>query len=222
MKNIKRTLITVLAMLLVCVLSVSATLAYLYAKTATVRNTFSVGNVEITLDEAKVNKYGELLAKDGSIWDESKDLADRVDTNEYKLISGKDYIKDPTVHVAATSEESYIFIKLEISDVVSAVLVSDGANSINKQLEDNGWFPVEGTTDCYRYKETVDGIAKGKAIDLPIFKKIQVDEEATGDRLVAAKDGTIAITAYAIQQDGLENHADAWKALQEELAKVSS
>jgi predicted ribosomally synthesized peptide with SipW-like signal peptide len=42
MKNIKGTLITVLAMLLVCVLSVSVTLAYLYDKSETVINTFSV------------------------------------------------------------------------------------------------------------------------------------------------------------------------------------
>ena len=133
MKNIKRTLITVLAMLLVCVLSVSATLAYLYAKTATVRNTFSVGNVEITLDEAHVDPYGNFLDESGNVVADIAN-ANRVVANQYKLMDGKTYSKDPTVHVSKYSEESYIFVEVVVDPKVAAALVENGENSISEQM----------------------------------------------------------------------------------------
>lgn len=53
----KALLLTLCAALLVCA-TVLATMAFLTAKDA-VTNTFTVGNVAITLDEAKVDVYGE-------------------------------------------------------------------------------------------------------------------------------------------------------------------
>ena len=190
MKNLKRTLITVVAMILVCVISVAATLAYLYDASEKVVNTFSVGNVEITLDEAAVNKYGELLDKDGNVWVTGKTLADRVTANEYKLISGATYVKDPTVHVSATSEESYIFIKVDVGDAVADVLVDksdkdNGEKSIAAQLSNNGWTLVTGTTNCYQYSTTINGIEDG-AQDLVVFEEIMVKTGASGADLVEA------------------------------------
>ena len=50
-------LLTLCAALLVCA-TVLATMAFL-TDTAEVKNTFTVGNVDITLDEAKVTVYGK-------------------------------------------------------------------------------------------------------------------------------------------------------------------
>ena len=77
MSNIKRTLITVLAMILVCVISVSATLAYLYDKSESVVNTFSVGNVEISLDEADVDNDSN-TADNVTINGQIRDLANEM------------------------------------------------------------------------------------------------------------------------------------------------
>lgn len=204
MKNIKRTLITVLAMLLVCVLSVSVTLAYLYDKSATVINTFSVGNVKITLDEADVDDSDD----DGS-------TTDRDTENNYKLVSGATLDKDPTVHVSKYSEESYVFVEVIVDADVAAVLESTGEKSIAAQMTANGWTKLEG--NIYSYNTTVTGLGKPADVDLPIFTTITVKSTATGEQLAAAADDDITITAYAIQADGLASASAAWEALESSL-----
>ena len=101
----KKVLALVLCAALLVAGSVAATLAYLTSKTEVVTNTFSVGNVTITLDEAKVNEYG--VEAEGE---------DRVKANEYKLIPGHTYVKDPMVHVTEKSEQCYVFVKVVDGD----------------------------------------------------------------------------------------------------------
>ena len=204
MKNIKRTLVTVVAMILVCVLSVSVTLAYLYDKSATVINTFSVGNVKITLDEADVDDSDD----DGS-------TTDRDTENNYKLVSGATFDKDPTVHVSKYSEESYVFVEVIVDADVAAVLESTGEKSIAAQMTANGWTKLEG--NIYSYNTTVTGLGKPADVDLPIFTTITVKSTATGEQLAAAADDDITITAYAIQADGLASASAAWEALESSL-----
>ncbi|MDY4203948.1 SipW-dependent-type signal peptide-containing protein, partial [Porcincola intestinalis] len=76
--------------------SVMGTMAYL-TSTDEVVNTFTVGNVQIKLDEAKTNTDGSLVAN-----------ADRVKANDYKLLPGHTYNKDPMVTVKKGSESSYV------------------------------------------------------------------------------------------------------------------
>ena len=97
MKKSKAILMALCAVLLVAA-SVMGTLAYL-TSTDTVVNTFTVGKVEITLDEADVNADGTPVQG-----------ADRVDANEYHLLPGHTYAKDPIVHVDADSEDCYLFV----------------------------------------------------------------------------------------------------------------
>lgn len=198
MKNIKRTLITVVAMLLVCVVSVAATLAYLYDKSDTVVNTFTVGNVEISLDEKDV---------DNSSPDKDRDVA-----NKYKLTAGATLEKDPTVHVSNYSEESYIFVEVIVDDAVAAVLESSGEKSIASQMTKNGWELLEG--NIYAYNKTVTGLGNAAALNIPVFTTISVKSEAKGEDLAAAAEAKITITAYAIQKDGISTPAAAWAELQ--------
>lgn len=90
----KALLLTLCAVLLVAA-SVLGTMAYL-TSTDEVTNTFTVGQVKIKLDEAKANPDGSLVAN-----------ADRVKANEYKLLPGHTYNKDPMVTVLSGSESSY-------------------------------------------------------------------------------------------------------------------
>lgn len=100
MKKFKALLVVACALLLVAA-SVFGTMAYL-TSTDTVTNTFTVGKVKITLDEAKVDLNGTAVTPD-----------ERVKNNSYKLMPGHSYTKDPTVHVDAASEDSWIFVKVE-------------------------------------------------------------------------------------------------------------
>ena len=167
-------LLTLCAALLVCA-TVLATMAFL-TDTAEVKNTFTVGNVDITLDEAKVTVYGKA------------DGTDRVIENDYKLIPGKTYTKDPTVTVATGSEDCYLFVKVE-NDIANA-LISTSTNdtkTIADQMEDK------------------------KADDkVPVFSTFTVSSNVAD---LSTYDGkTIIVTAYAVQADGFSSAADAWAA----------
>jgi predicted ribosomally synthesized peptide with SipW-like signal peptide len=104
----KALLMSLCAVLLVAA-SVLGTMAYL-TDSKDVKNTFTVGNVAIKLDEAKVDDMGNLVKnQDGT-------LADRVTQNEYKLLPGHTYVKDPTVTVLTPSVESYVRMKVTFNN----------------------------------------------------------------------------------------------------------
>ena len=104
----KALLMSLCAVLLVAA-SVLGTMAYL-TDSKDVKNTFTVGNVSIKLDEAKVDDMGNLVKnQDGT-------LADRVTQNAYKLLPGHEYVKDPTVTVLTPSVESYVRMKVTFNN----------------------------------------------------------------------------------------------------------
>ena len=92
MKSKKKVFLTVLCAAALVVASVLGTMAYLTSKTGPVTNTFTVGNVNITLDETDVTPMGV------------KDTDTKVTENSYKLIPGHTYIKDPTVHITVEAQ----------------------------------------------------------------------------------------------------------------------
>ena len=138
MKNMKRILLTMVAALLLVVMSVAGTLAYLVSTTQTVNNTFTVGNVNIELDEAKVqydaatNKYTELTERTKI-------------GNEYKILPGVVIAKDPTVTVKANSENCYVRAMITVtSNQLADELMSDGESWIN--INNAYWQVVAVTT----------------------------------------------------------------------------
>ena len=189
MKSKKKVFVTVLCAAALVVASVLGTMAYLTSQTETVTNTFTVGNVAITLDETDVTPMGV------------KDTDARVQGNEYKLIPGHTYIKDPTVHVDENSETSWLFVKVDngISD-----LEATGNTTIAEQMKAKGWTLVTGTTNVYAYAQKVTA-----GQDIGVFDSFKI----AGDATVAGNaDKTITIEAYAIQADGFGTAAEAWAA----------
>ena len=189
----KKKLMTVLALVLVIALSVAGTYAYLTSQD-TVTNTFTVGNVAITLDEAKVDVDGNLVAN-----------ADPVKGNAYKLVPGHEYIKNPTVHFKAESEASYLFVKVE--NGISAIEAADN-NTIADQIKANGWTALDGVANVY-YKQ-VDANTGADAIDYPVFGSFKIADNADTAAYGTAQ---IVVTAYAIQADGMTSATDAWTKL---------
>lgn len=189
MKRKKKVFVTVLCAAALVVASVLGTMAYLTSQDK-VENTFTVGKVAITLDEAKVTDAGDPI-----------EGADRVKTNTYKLIPGHEYTKDPTVHVTAGSEDSWLFVKVDngISD-----LEATGNTTIAEQMKAKGWTLVNGTTNVYAYEQKATA-----GQNIRVFDSFTI----AGDATVAGNAGkTITIEAYAIQADGFGTAADAWTA----------
>ena len=189
----KKTLTVILALVLVVVMSVAGTVAYLTSQD-TVTNTFTVGKVEITLDETDVDVYG---AKDGET---------RVTANTYKLIPGHSYIKDPVVHVAADSENCWVFVKVtnEIAAIEAPASATDPVYvQINQQITKNGWTALEGQPGVYYMTYTKGQTDK----DLEVFQSFKV----AGNADISTYAGkTIVINAYAIQSDGFGTASAAW------------
>lgn len=206
MKKATKTLLLMLCAVVLVVSSILGTVAYL-TSTASVENTFSVGNVTITMDEAKVNEYGEQLYKTAEpekFATTGTDKADRVAKNDYKLIPGRKYIKDPVIYVADKSEPCWLFVKVE--NEISAFEKS-GDTTIAKQLEINGWKALDGVTNVY-YHDVVD--ARDGAETVEVFENFTIADkadtaEATKTAWAAVTAETkITVTAYAVQENGFE------------------
>lgn len=189
MKTARKSLLIALCAVLLVVASVMGTLAYLTSEANDVVNTFTVGNVKITLDEAKVTEYG---VKDGE---------SRVQANTYKLIPGHNYVKDPTVHVDSLSEDAWLFVK--VTNGISAIEKA-GDTTIAKQMEAN-WEVINEAKGIYAYKRAVT-----KAdVDVVVFSSFTLADNAD---VASYKDASITIEAYAVQKDTLASAQAAWDA----------
>lgn len=80
----KKLMAIALAVCVVAVLAAGASLAYFTDKTEAANNTFTMGNVKITLDETDLTKDDDSRTAEGNTY-----------TNLYP---GMDMVKDPTVH----------------------------------------------------------------------------------------------------------------------------
>ena len=208
----KKLLIMSVAMVLVCAFAVGMTIAYL-TSTDEVVNTFTVGNVRIKLDEAKVNLDGTPVQD-----------ADRVKANRYKLIPGHTYTKDPTVTVLSGSESSYIKMTVTFSKSreLDAIFAPTGADltSIFKGYDSTNWICKGNTEDAsantrtyeFWYKEAVAAPDADVALDA-LFDSITVPGNINNNQLATIEGMTITVNAYAIQADGFEGNAEAaWAA----------
>lgn len=131
-KVLKPLLLSAAAVMLV-VATMFATMAYLVSSAA-VSNVFTVGNVSLLMYETKVNPDGTVAQKVAS------DAMKTADTNSYHLQPAVTYKKDPTVYVAADSDESYLFIRLR-NDLKS--VEAPNGKTIVEQLRANGWLEIE-------------------------------------------------------------------------------
>ena len=112
----KKKLLSLVCVLLLVVGAVFGTYAYLTAQDS-VTNTFTVGKVGLDLDEAYVDEYGRPLTEDGVVADKGDTIHRVHDGNDYKLMPGHTYVKDPTVTVTKNSEESYVRMIVTVNDI---------------------------------------------------------------------------------------------------------
>lgn len=239
MKTKSKALLLTLCAVLLIAASVLGTMAYL-TSTDTVTNTFTIGKVEITLDETDVtNPNGP-----------------RVKANSYKLMPGTTYTKDPTVTVKAGSEESYVRMKVtfnnakeiialctdpEYADEVTGVenafplirmvnfvkanaakwdgIIPDNMVETGEMLADAKYFAYDETANTltyyFYYKATVSG-TNGDVVLPVLFDSIKVPEHVTGEQLKALNNFRITVVAEAIQAGSFANAGAAWAAFAEQ------
>ena len=194
MKNTRKKFLTMISLIVCALLLVAGSIAGTYAyltSTATTQNTFTVGNVLITMDEANVDELGTLLN------------ANRVTPAanfSYKLIPGRKYVKNPVIHVDATSENCWLFV--EITDEIAAV---QDTETIAEQLTANNWVLL-GDGVYYH-----NGIVPANA-DRTVFEYFKIKGSATHTELSAYAGKNIIVNAYAVQAEGFNTAADAWAA----------
>lgn len=183
MKKGLKIFIVAMSLVLVIATAVGTTLALLTAKTDPVTNTFTAGKVSITLKETPVEKY--------------------------KLIPGATLAKDPTVTVEAGSENCWLFVKVDVDDILENKVVVDGGLENIVLFTLDGWTKLDGVDDVY-YRD--DGVA-GSSYKVFTNNQVTVNKNATTKNIGDAENAKITITAYACQKEYVTTVAEAWAAV---------
>lgn len=121
-----KTFVAMLALVLVIGCAVGGTVAWLTAQTNPVVNTFTYGDIDITLGETTGNNY--------------------------KIIPGVDIEKDPKVTVKANSEACWLFVKVEkegtFTDKVTYSIANDWTPGDGEKIPANVYYrAVDAATD---------------------------------------------------------------------------
>lgn len=241
MKTRSKALLLTLCAVLLVTASVLGTLAFL-TSTDEVKNTFTVGSVNITLDEAKVKTDGTPV-----------EGAARVKANEYHLLPGHTYTKDPTVTVKDGSESAYVRLKVTFNNAADIIalctdpeyaddgptgvenafplirmvkfveanaakwdgVIPDNMVDTEEMLADEKYFVADTTNDTltyYFYYNTTVAAPDGDVKLETLFDAVTVPEWVTGEQLAKLNDFKITVVAEAIQADGFANADAAWAA----------
>lgn len=209
----KRFVAILLCVTLVALAAIGATFAYL-TDSKTVKNTFTVGDVKIKLDETNVN------APEG----------DRVTSNTYNVYPGAVVTKDPIVHntgkngayvrAVVTIEDGMNWLGLYNENVWTAPQEAAFNAMINNTLGD-GWElvdiaydmsgPNHPTSDFVATLKYTKVLEAGKDTTA-MFSQIAFPTKLTGNDVTTRIDQNgefgINVVAQAIQADGF----DTWDA----------
>lgn len=226
MKTAKKVVIYGICALLIATTSIIGTLAYL-TDTEEAVNTFTVGKVDIVLNETDTDANGVAIAG-----------AARVTENKYHMIPGQKYVKDPTITVVNGSAEAYVRMIVEINcyDVLQQIFNGGFLPQYFVEGWDNTtWLTTneikvstDGKTATYefRYKEPVN--ASGADVVLaPLFEKFVVPAEFDGTDLQNLQTLKIRVIGHAIQTGSFEANGStsaedaAWAAFDAQMASTN-
>ena len=203
MKTRSKALLLILCAMLLLIASALGTVAYLTVQD-TVKNTFSVGKVDVTLDEGSEGSAGKRSMR-------ARSTGAPVDENDHILMPGHTYTKDHTIHVDAVSEDSYIFVKVEngIASYEAASSAEEGGyRTIADQITDNGWTALESAADVYYREYTKSSTGS----DFAVFNTFKIADNANDAESWGSCDAQVVVTAYAVQKDGFDTASAAWMA----------
>lgn len=184
----RRALLTLSLVLVMMVVAVGGTIAWLTDKTEEVVNTFAPTNIDIELDE-------------------SDDL-------DLDMVPGTTITKDPEVTVKAGSEAAWLFVKLDKSANYSTYLEDYEIAEGWTQLKDDDNKDVAGVY----YREVTASAANQTFEVLKDNKVTVKEDVTNAQMALIAEESarpTLTITAYAVQKDGVTSAYAAWAKAQD-------
>lgn len=178
-----RGLVLVLALALIVGVAGGATFAWLTATSDTVTNTFTYGDINITL--------GETTGSD------------------YKIIPGVDIAKNPLVTVLAKSEACWLFVKVEeegtfVADKVTYSIADGWTKGDGTNIPANVYYREVAANDA---NQEFPVLKDNKITVSDTLTKEDIKDIST------TTPPKLSITAYAIQKDGMNTAAEAWTAI---------
>lgn len=190
----------IIVLLLVFVLllggMMGATMAWLIDSSNQVVNTFTYGDISITLTETETGL----------------DTDNNPATNTYEMVPGKVIEKDPLITVVQGSEDHWLFVRLEKTGGAN-----DNFDEYLSYIVEAGWTPVDdgdsdADTELY-YRIVRQDITQNQYFNVLAGNSIIVLNTVTKEMLNALDQGALypqlAITAYAVQYTATsENNAD--------------
>lgn len=205
----KKALILACALTMTATAGVGGTLAWLLTKTDEVVNTFTYGDIDITLEETDTSKDDDNtdnIGPDGNPVEDDND----PNTNTYEMVPGTSIKKDPTITVEADSEACWLFVELEESENFKDYMTYAPAK---------GWTKLDGAEGIVYYRETVYS-AEDQKFAVLAGNKVNVAATIKKTDLNALEEAgnypTLTVTAYAVQRASIETAADAWALAQDE------
>ena len=192
--NMKKKIVTVCLVACMALTAVAGgTLAY-FTDTKTETNTFTVGNVELKLEEPAWDSTGAAKAK---------------------LVPGREIEKDPTISVEDGSEEAWVFAEIQVDANMKALMTKDGKELVDGMKD---WFVGFGDYAVITQDDPNKVVLSlGKMTDdspaVKLFEKVKVPTTLKSEELETL-DGTtdIVINAKAIQTEGIKSEEEAYAA----------
>ena len=185
-----KTLVALLSLVLLLGCSLGGTLAWLADSTGPVTNTFTVGDIKISLDE-------------------SKDL-------DLTIVPGVPIKKDPKVTVEANSEACWLFVKIEKSTNWPQELtytIADGWTELTGVTGVTGVYYRQVDAETAKKGDDWQVLAGDNTYPDGV---VNVSDTLTkGDLQEFASDKpTLTFTAYAVQREGVDTYQEAWNIAQ--------
>lgn len=200
-----------------------STLAWLMDETDTLVNTFSYGDINLTLEETLTDEKGNPVDKKGDPIEAGEEVVKTQDGNIYEMMPGEQYMKDPTVTVQDGSESCWLFIKLTeeggatISNADGSVDIYDFDDFLEYKVNKE-WAPLEvGEHESIYFrivKGDDDGQVKNAVYQILKDNAVKVKASVTKEMLNALDNNgkdkehatypKLSVTAYAIQYSGFE------------------
>lgn len=245
----KKPLIMLVCALLIVSSVAFGTIAYMTDRSG-VTNRFTIGNVDITVDETEVDPDGNPIPNPDYNPDDDDPTNDdpylrTEEENEYPLIPGSEYVKDPGMTVKAGSEESYVRMVVTITNAaeIDAIFAELAAQYPEKYP--NGFDPaacVTGRDNAvwvytgemvknevlntytleFRYFEPVAPTDTEDVVLPPLFETICIPGELTNAHLSTLTGFTIDVDGHAIQTTGFADAAEAWAAFDAQMTATGT
>lgn len=196
--------------------AVGGTLAWLASSSETVTNSFTVGDISITLQEhpfTVIDSVNNIVST--TELDKTATPVKKIET--YKVVPGGEQPKDPFIIVEKNSEESYLYVSIQNNMVINKTTIIDGEAIVGTDLNTNDWTAIGSNTDTttgavttlYRYKDKVETISTAKDSDpIYVFNKVTYSSKITKENIDDLSGQTIVLNAYAHQASATQTVAD--------------